>query len=250
MLLKLGGSVITFKDKPLTPNVDAIVSIVKVIKDLDIPCILVHGGGSFGHYWSVEYDVHTKPDTYNPKGISVIHDSMIHLNKIIVDIMIKENLNPYSIMPDQLTSNHEPLKEKISLMLDMSFHNIIPVTFGDVVYIGNGLYSILSGDELMTILSKQIEPERIIFATNVDGIFSDMGKKVLLKNLFVNDDFLIDYSNNQLDVTGGMQRKVNEAIKIASTGLKVRVINGLFPNRLIDIVKDLPFIGTTIEIRR
>ena len=33
--------------------------------------------------------MHTKPDDYDPHGISVVHESMIALNQIIVNSMIK-----------------------------------------------------------------------------------------------------------------------------------------------------------------
>ena len=59
-LIKLGGSVVTFKEKPLTANIDAIDGISRALTQLGVPVIIVHGGGSFGHYWSVKYDMHTK----------------------------------------------------------------------------------------------------------------------------------------------------------------------------------------------
>src|SRR5215213_11708579 len=59
-LIKLGGSVVTFKERPLAANIGAIDSISHTLTQLGIPVIIVHGGGSFGHYWSVKYDMHTK----------------------------------------------------------------------------------------------------------------------------------------------------------------------------------------------
>ena len=43
---------VTFKDKPLSANFDAIEKISKALSSLRIPIIVIHGGGSFGHYWS------------------------------------------------------------------------------------------------------------------------------------------------------------------------------------------------------
>ena len=57
-LIKLGGSVVTLKEKPLTPNLAAINKITNLISRLSIPIIIVHGGGSFGHYCSAIYDLH------------------------------------------------------------------------------------------------------------------------------------------------------------------------------------------------
>ena len=56
ILIKLGGSIITNKEKPLSPRRKTIDNILKEIGKIKEPVILVHGGGSYGHYWSVKYD--------------------------------------------------------------------------------------------------------------------------------------------------------------------------------------------------
>ncbi|MDW3626632.1 MAG: hypothetical protein QOK72_08305, partial [Nitrososphaeraceae archaeon] len=66
VIIKLGGSVITFKEKPLSANYKAINNISKILSKLEIPLIIVHGGGSYGHYWSVKFDMHTKLQKYHP----------------------------------------------------------------------------------------------------------------------------------------------------------------------------------------
>ena len=60
---------ITVKDRALTPNIKAIVGLSRVLAKLGDSLIIVHGGGSFGHYWSVKYDMHTKPELYDSRGI-------------------------------------------------------------------------------------------------------------------------------------------------------------------------------------
>src|ERR687889_2251715 len=213
-LIKLGGSVVTFKEKPLTANFEAINNIVRAIARLNIPLIVVHGGGSFGHYWSVKYDMHTKPDDYDPYGISMVHESMICLNQIIVNSMIKERLNAYAVMPSNLMSSHRPLTRKIDELLDIAENGIIPVTFGDIIHINRRKYSILSGDVIMTILSQTLHPSKVIFALNVDGIYKNIKTKETIKEI-KNSSRSIDLSRVQADVTGGMRRKVTEALKIA-----------------------------------
>ena len=46
ILIKLGGSVITEKKKPLTPRKNAIEKIGRAISKITEPAIIVHGGGS------------------------------------------------------------------------------------------------------------------------------------------------------------------------------------------------------------
>ena len=130
ILIKLGGSIITNKEKPLSPRRKTIENIIKNLKKIDEPIIIVHGGGSYGHYWSVKYDMHTKERKYDLRGVSIVKNSMIELNKIILDSMIKNRLSPYCC--------HQPILCQETSQLQKSQRNrkiaksgMIPVTFGD-----------------------------------------------------------------------------------------------------------------------
>ena len=245
-LIKLGGSVVTFKEKPLTANFEAINNITRVIATIKIPLIVVHGGGSFGHYWSVKYDMHTKPDDYDPYGISLVHESMMCLNQIIVNSMIKERINAYTVMPSNFTSSHRPIIRKIDELQDIAENGIIPVTFGDIIHINKRKYSILSGDVIMRILSQVLHPSKVIFTLNVDGIYKNIKTKETIKEI-KNSNRSIELSTIEDDVTGGMRRKVTEAFKIARSGVDVLMVNGLNPERIINAISGSAFEGTTIK---
>jgi isopentenyl phosphate kinase len=246
ILIKLGGSVITFKEKPLTANFEAINNISRILASLKIPLIIVHGGGSFGHYLSIKYNMHARPDQYDPHGISAVHESMIALNQVIVNSMIKEGMNPYAIMPSNFTFAHKPIAKKIKELQSFAEDSIIPITFGDIVHIKNRTYSIISGDALMSILSKTLRPSKVIFTLNVDGIYKDMNKKEVLKELD-NINNSISFSKVVQDVTGGMRRKVTEALKICGSGMDVFMINGLKPERIANAITDTDFEGTVLK---
>ena len=253
VVLKLGGSVITFKNKPLSANYKAIKNISKILKRLTTPLIIVHGGGSYGHYWSVKFDMHTEPAKYDPHGISTVHSSMLTLNIIIVDALEKEGLNPYGISPSTFLNNGKPYSNKIKELKKMTEHNIIPITYGDIVYIKNNKYSILSGDVLMTMISRILQPTKIIFALNVDGLYNNKIDKKIIKE--INFDYekkkqrVINFERDLTikDVTGGIKRKVEEATKIARTGKDVIFLNGLDPIQIEKAVKDKQFKGTIFK---
>ena len=95
ILIKLGGSVITEKKKPLTPRKNAIEKIGRAISKITEPAIIVHGGGSFGHFWSVKYDMHTKEAKCKPKGVAIVKNSMVALNNIVLDGLLKGGTAPY-----------------------------------------------------------------------------------------------------------------------------------------------------------
>jgi isopentenyl phosphate kinase len=247
-LIKLGGSVVTFKDRPLAANAGAIDDISRVLAQLEMPAIIVHGGGSFGHYWSVKYDMHTRPDSYDAHGVSVVHESMIALNQIIVNSMIRAGLNPYGMPPSVFTAGHRPVTAKIKQVYAMARSKLVPVTFGDIVHVQGAKYSILSGDALMTILAKALRPSRVVFATNVDGIYKDMASRELVREVRVAGRKSIEFSKAAgADVTGGMQRKVTEAFKIASYGMDVLMVNGLVPERIAEAIGGRLKVGTVVK---
>ncbi|MER3407787.1 MAG: gamma-glutamyl kinase [Nitrososphaera sp.] len=252
-LVKLGGSVITYKDKPLSANLGAIEGIARVLAELEIPAIIVHGGGSYGHHWSVKYDMHTRPAPYDAHGVAVVHESMVALNQIIVNALIKAGANPYAVAPPVYAAGHRPIASKIDGLCTMARNGVMPVTFGDVVHIGGRKYSILSGDSLMSILAGALRPSRIVFATNVDGIYRDMETKEIVPELHPGSSssrrgaqkkegkqrpLFSKTDDGVADVTGGMGRKVREAFKIASFGMDVMLVNGLVPERIARAVQD------------
>ena len=258
VLIKMGGSVITFKDRPESINYSAIEGIARAISFLkEIPMIIVHGGGSFGHYWSVRYNMHTRPNNYDVQGISVVHESMIRLNQIIVNSLVKNGLNPYAISVFALTDGNRPLARKIKQIYTMAQTSLLPVTFGDAIHISDSNYSILSGDVIMTMIAKILNPSKVIFAVNSDGVYSDNKSRETIRELTMADITdrrsvrFATTSHTIADITGGMQRKVKEALKISSKGLDVMIVNGLKPEKITQAVRSGPedFEGTVIRGR-
>ncbi|HET7147671.1 MAG TPA: isopentenyl phosphate kinase [Candidatus Nitrosopolaris sp.] len=247
LLMKLGGSVITFKDTPLSANFKAIKDLSRVLASLQMPAVYVHGGGSFGHYWSVKYKMHTKPDKYDLHGISIVHESMIALNEIIVKSLINEGANPYGVMPSTFTNGFRPITTKIEELGTIAKGGMIPITFGDVVHVNGRNYSILSGDALMTILAKVLMPTKIIFLVNVDGLYKDLKTREIIQEIDNTTHKSIHFSKMLTDVTGGMSRKIREAFKIAASGIDVLLVNGLKPQRILDAIAGIDFDGTTIR---
>ena len=247
ILIKLGGSIITDKEKPLSPRRKTIENLAKGLKRIDEPMIIVHGGGSYGHYWSVKYDMHTQPKKYDIRGVAIVKNSMVELNKIILDSFAKNRLSPYCLPPTDFMSGNKPITKKIKEIEKISKSGLIPVTFGDALWYGQNKTYILSGDKIMTHLAKILKPKLTIFALNEDGLYSDLKTKKLIHELKGEKPTI---SNNLMDVTGGMTRKVEEATKIAKMGMNVFFVNGNKPQRIVKAVKNGKFEGTLFRGKR
>ncbi len=241
LLVKLGGSIITNKKKPLSPRKKTIDAIVRSLRKIKEDMVLVHGGGSYGHYWSVKYDMHTKPANYNIRGVSIVKNSMIELNKIILDSFLKYKLNPYCLPPSNFMLGTKPITKKINEIKKIANSGLIPITFGDALWYANKKSYILSGDQIMSMLARVIKPRLSIFILNEDGLYSNLKSKKLI-NEFKNEK--ISIKKDTMDVTGGMARKVSEATKISKRGLKVFFVNGNKPNRIVNAINGNKFEGT------
>ncbi len=241
ILIKLGGSIITDKQKPLTPNLSSINKIANQLKKVREPIIVVHGGGSFGHYWSVIYDMHTKPAKYSKKGIAVVKNSMVELNEIILNSFLKHGLNPYCLPPTDFMFEDKPDLKKVKEIAKIAKDGLVPISYGDVLWYGKNKFYILSGDRIMRILAKILKPRLVIFVLNVDGVYSDMKTKKLLYEIKGQETSI---SEVRIDVTGGMNRKITESIMISKRGIDVFLVNGNKPERIVSAIKGKNFEGT------
>ena len=240
ILIKLGGSIITNKEKPLSARRKTIEKLAKSLKKIDEPIIIVHGG-SYGHYWSVKYDMHTKEKKYDLRGVAIVKNSMIELNKIILDLFLKNKLSPYCLPPTDFMMGNKPIQKKIKEITKIAKSGLVPVTYGDALWFGQKKTYILSGDKIMTHLAKTLKPRLVIFALNEDGLYSDLRSKKLIYELKGEQPSI---SENKMDVTGGMARKVEEATKISKMGMNVFFVNGNKSERIVKAVKNRKFEGT------
>lgn len=241
ILIKLGGSIITNKEKPLSARTSTIDRIAKQLKKIQEPFIIVHGGGSFGHYWSVKYDMHTKPARYDLRGVSIVKNSMIELNKIVLDCFVKNKLAPYCLPPTDFMDGDKPIPSKVKEIKKIAESGLVPVTYGDALWYGDKKSYILSGDRIMSILAKSLRPRLAVFVLNVDGLYSDLKTKKLIHNM---KDDQVSIQGIPMDVTGGMKRKVQEATRISKMGLKVFFVNGNKPERITNAIQKNKFEGT------
>ncbi|MDE1763618.1 MAG: gamma-glutamyl kinase [Thaumarchaeota archaeon] len=241
ILIKLGGSIITNKQKPLTANISAIKQIASYLKKVKEPYMVIHGGGSFGHYWSVKYDMHTKPDRYSIRGVSVVKNSMVELNRLILQVFLQSNLNPYCLPPSDFIFGNKPIMKKVKEISKIANTGLIPISYGDVMWHGKNKFYILSGDKIMGMLTRILKPRLAVFVTNVDGVYSDIKNRKLIYEITTEKPTV---TNVKMDVTGGMNRKIREAADMSKNGTDVFFVNGKAPQRMINAVNGKEFEGT------
>jgi isopentenyl phosphate kinase len=261
IIVKLGGSVVTYKDTLFKPNISVIDRLVKEILKANIEAlIVVHGAGSYGHPVAMEYKIN---DGYkNPDqliGFSKTRQAMMALNKIIIDAFIEQKLPAVSVQPSAFIVTEKGRIEGFDTTIIRKLLNLkmIPILYGDAVVDKTAGFSIISGDQIINELTVTLRAEKIIFGIDIDGLFTDDPKrnpdaKFVEKITFEELQALLDKIGiaGTIDVTGGMYGKISELIRILEKWDKavIKIINAKQKNRLFNALIDETIICT--EIRR
>ena len=243
IILKLGGSVITDKSKYLLFKREATERMVKIITKLPGKKIIVHGGGSFGHLKAREYGIPGKLSQSRRKGYSQIHRDMVELNSHVVDILLRSDVNAVSVEPSSIFVGSKKFYDSVDQMFSVG---LVPVLFGDVYFSSSRMIGIYSGDRIVYDLSVRYKPNTVIFFTDVDGIYDDDPKTNPHAKLLRTIEYNPNFTTNENDVTGGMKGKYDIMRKIKRHVPAVYLVNGNYPERLLERKRD-EFIGTVIK---
>jgi len=257
-ILKLGGSVITVKDRPFTPNKKAIKRLANEIARSSVhSLIIVHGGGSFGHPVAKEYEINRGyKDSSQIIGFSKTHQAMTKLNRLIIDSLIDQNVPAVEIQPSSCIitkSGRIQVMEQRPLthMLRMGF---VPVLYGDAVPDSDTGFAILSGDQLISTLAIRLNANRIIIGADVDGVCT-ADPKIDPSAKLIHHMSLSELKKLQprigkakvTDVTGGMLGKTIELVPAIERKIQVIIVNAAKPDNVYKALKGEEVVGTIIN---
>jgi isopentenyl phosphate kinase len=218
VVLKLGGSVVTDKETPETVDDDALDAAVDAIGDAALDrLVLVHGGGSFGHYQADRHGVSLSAGSHDAPGVWAIHDAMRRLNDVIVERLQAAGVPALPVHP--LSVAVRDANADLTLPLEptrtMLAEGFVPVLHGDVVAEAEAGATIISGDELVTRLATGLSADRVGLCSTVPGVYDDDGAVIPRISGFAQVDAVLGGSEST-DVTGGMAEKVRALLALDS----------------------------------
>ncbi|MFA0833843.1 MAG: isopentenyl phosphate kinase [Methanobacterium formicicum] len=240
IILKLGGSVITRKDatKPtLDPvNLDRIAQ--EIARSGNRKLIIIHGAGSFGHLHARKYEIGspiTTPEELERKkmGFTLTQNSVKNLNHFVCHYLLKYEIPAVAVPPSSfiITENKRIKSANLEIVEKYLEMGLVPVLYGDVVMDTDESIqmAVVSGDQLVNYLSKELQPERIILGSDVDGIYDSDPKThsqaQLLEEVKSMEDLKFLEGARTVDVTGGMAGKLTELLELAGKGIESELIN-------------------------
>lgn len=257
VILKLGGSVVTDKAKPYSFNSGVVTRIAREILKANLKSlVIIHGGGSFGHPLAREYNLSSGFVKQSQlEGYVKTRQAMTTLNKLITDILIKEDLKIVSLQPSAfiITRNNRITAFETAVIERMLGLGLIPVLYGDIILDSVKGFTILSGDRIISKLACTIGSERVVLACDVDGVYTAnpkvYSKAKLIRKITVSElekKIEVDEEERIFDVTGLMRNKLEEMRYASKQNIPIVIVNGLKRERIYRALKGLNTIGTYI----
>ena len=251
-LIKLGGSIITDKKEYRRFNADTVARLCREIKESGQDVIVVHGAGSFGHVIAKKYDLNagnTDPEKI-PAVAQVCYD-VRELSSMIVKELNDAGIPAVSVAPGScvvmddrrlLIENSEVLRRFVDI-------GIMPVMFGDVVLDRKLGFAILSGDQVMERLTEIFDIDRVIFVSDIDGLYDKDPKTNPDAKLYKEVDAkvleTVRPESTVADVTGGVYEKMKAMLRMSTGDSECILVNGNREGRLLSVLRGEDTICTT-----
>jgi isopentenyl phosphate kinase len=249
LFCKLGGSVLTDKERPHTARPEVIARLSEEVACAlaarpELRLVLGHGSGSFGH--AVARRTGTRAGVQGQAGwlgfVEVAAEAA-RLNRIVTDALLSAGVPAWSLAPSALARceagrlvalDLEPVQEALA-------HGLVPLVYGDVALDRVLGGTIVSTEQVLAYLARELHPQRLILVSDVDGIFAgdprpDPEAAPVPEITEANwpEVCAVLGGSRATDVTGGMRSKAEEMVRLVHElpGLEVHILSGERPGAL------------------
>jgi isopentenyl phosphate kinase len=230
-ILKLGGSLITKKDRRLSPDLGNIKTVAKEVSSalphISDKLFLIHGGGSFGHFYAKRFGLSRKLGQASSEAIARTTGAMMELHSIVLAELLDAGVPCETIMTSQFLDDRDRLTPSGKHYLNIIWEKgLVPISFGNVFVSPKGA-RIISGDAIALALTSSLHGRntRVVFAMDVEGIYPDSSMRgPIIDILQLNHG--VKTSEGRFDVTGGVGAKIKVGTELAELGAKVFFVNG------------------------
>ena len=260
---KLGGSIITDKQRASTPRPEAIARLAaEIVAALsnrpELRILLGHGSGSFGHVIAKKYHVAQGiADAQSWWGYAETAAVAGQLNRIVTDALIQARVPVVSIQPSASTRCQNgtlvslddwPIREALR-------HGLVPLIYGDVAFDAGQGCTIVSTESAFAYLAARLHPARIVLVGEVDGVYDSdpladaSARRIphITPETFAQMAHQLKGSHGT-DVTGGMSSKVRQMVDLVAHGHThcVHLISGEQDGTLTRVLLDPDAIAGTV----
>lgn len=265
IILKIGGSILTYKDQE-RPRVRRTLlaatarEISQSFMQQSFRLIIIHGVGSFGHRLAKTFELRKGTLSDQDKWIAAFktHQLCQLLHQKVALALSRSGLPIVSFHPSSfITQNHGKIsKLPTDLIKDALEHGTVPILYGDMVSDSSLGMSVCSGDALVAFLARKFQAKRILFASDIDGIYTKdpyRHKDAQLIESLTFEELAEGKANisssHSVDVTDGLQGKLRpfSDIQIFPDLQEILVFNGSIPNNYSHALTEKDILCTKLK---
>lgn len=265
ILVKLGGSLITDKakrERPRPKQIDRLAREIAGCQRRATRLIVSHGSGSFGHAAAAQHGVPTSSvaakKKVSPEGIAQTQASVHRLHQIVCRSLLLRGARPYSLAPSSWIASSAARVSRVMLdpLLMALDAGLTPLLFGDVVMDAQYRASICSTEEVLLALARRLPRrgvpiKKAIWLGDTDGVYDADGKT--MKQITAaswrqlkRDGLVQGHRSGVVDVTGGMQLRIETALAFSRLGIESWIVNGNRAGQIARLVRGQKPSGTCV----
>jgi isopentenyl phosphate kinase len=243
VFVKLGGSVITDKTQPETARPDVIRRLAgEIARTLAVRprlrLVVGHGSGSFGHVTARRHGTRRGVQSVDEwRGFVQVAAVAARLNRLVVDLFLESGVPVWSLQPSASAwCRGGDLVSLATAPVEMALaQGLVPLIYGDVALDELQGGTIISTEQILAYLVRQLHPSHLVLVSQVDGVYDrdplrDPSARPVPEISAANWPAVraMLSGSHAPDVTGGMQAKVQEMIELVRDhpGLTVRILSG------------------------
>ncbi len=246
VFLKLGGSLITDKDRPRTPRLEVLSRMAAEIGEAlreqpGLRLVMGHGSGSFGHVAARQYGTRQGARSQADwMGFAEVWKEARALNQLVVEALHGAGLPVIAFPPSAAVTAKDGQAVGWDLRPIQAALNagLLPLVNGDTIFDEQRGGTILSTEDLFIYLARRLRPGRILLAGREEGVWADYPACTRLVSEITQENFASVAAQIQgsasVDVTGGMLEKVRTMLDLTGElpGFEACIFSGLVPGQV------------------
>jgi len=256
-MVKLGGSLITDKTQRAAFRKDVMARLAAEFyaalqQQPDMPLIIGHGSGSFGHFEAQDYDtISGVYSTEQWRGFARVAFVAAELNYLVTQQLHQANVPVFRFQPSASIVAKNGIIQSMAIdgLQTCLEQQLIPLIHGDVAFDSERGGTIISTETMFSYLVRQLPVSRIFLLGEVDGVY-DLNQNVIGKITPANfaDIQSALAGSAGVDVTGGMLTKVKDMLELATAPPypTIYIMNGQEPDSLGRALLETQVKGTRI----
>lgn len=244
-LVKLGGSLLTDKQRPRALRRDVVSRLAQELADVctgpDAPAVVLgHGSGSFGHWAAHRHRYRERTGPARTVAAARVQLAAGELHRRLLGALLRARVPALSLRPAAwLTLRHGAVASaSVDALAGALDAGAVPVVCGDVVA-DHGLGTSIASTELVfqalahSLPDRGWRVDRVLWLGATLGILDAEGELVPVIDRRRRAD--LDpalHGAAGIDVTGGVRLRVDAALDLAAAGVTSLIFDGRRPGAL------------------